>query len=328
MSKRSEFDYWLEDLEIATYRYQDAPDLSWLGEYSRRPGPGAIDRMGRGDTNDPRQRYFIPGFPEKTVAEIEQDYQRWEGFQNDHWFYVYAAATAKLEDEQGNTQEVSARTGAYESNSGREPVLLEWTEMLLELWGQLAPYHIPRSDFYSEIKWYGEDLLASVHERLGDDVEETFKLSTEKQAQGYHRRKLRQMLKAKQQEQPEGELFAGQQGNLEGTLAQLHQVVQQLAYQLYGQVLEPAIALEVTGKLVAELGDQVGDIPADQIAQQVEAYGQTLGMTRKAEEIFKLSNLPQLTNQNGSWEIADSGMAQVIDPQELLKEYWQKENDR
>jgi hypothetical protein len=80
-------------------RPDNDPDLSYLGEYSRTPGKGAIDRVARGDCGKGELPYFTPcmtGEETGNPASPEQDYQRMEAYNRGAWCMVGLQAEATI----------------------------------------------------------------------------------------------------------------------------------------------------------------------------------------------------------------------------------------
>ena len=79
----------------------DNPDLSYLGEYSQTPaGDYTIDRQERGDMLRGEYRYFTAGnSPEETgnPDSAEQDYKRYEAYNNQQWCMVGTYVTAEVQ---------------------------------------------------------------------------------------------------------------------------------------------------------------------------------------------------------------------------------------
>jgi hypothetical protein len=84
----------------------ECPDLSWLGEYSDKPGRLAIDRQERGDMGRSELRYFNPvwenyeGHPHE--KGIEQDYARMEAYNRGDWWMNGITAKAVVHRSIGN----------------------------------------------------------------------------------------------------------------------------------------------------------------------------------------------------------------------------------
>jgi hypothetical protein len=78
----------------------DSPDLSFIGEYSRKPeGPNAIDRQERNDMGRNEYRYFNPTMTAEETGNPdspEQDYRRMENYNRGEWCMMGVFATAEV----------------------------------------------------------------------------------------------------------------------------------------------------------------------------------------------------------------------------------------
>lgn len=89
-------------VKVAIKREQDTdPDLSYLGEYSNKPGPAdrTIDREEHGDMRLHEYCYFIAataGDETGNPDSVEQDYQRMEAYNRGEWWMVSVYAVAEV----------------------------------------------------------------------------------------------------------------------------------------------------------------------------------------------------------------------------------------
>lgn len=79
----------------------ESPDLSFLGEYSNKPGDPAktIDRQERGDMGRNEFRYFVAAMSGKDTGNpesVEQDYQRMEGCCKGEWCMLFLVCEARI----------------------------------------------------------------------------------------------------------------------------------------------------------------------------------------------------------------------------------------
>lgn len=80
------------------------PDTSWMGSYGNEPkSEFAIDRHERGDGRAREYRWFngpVENYEGATKKEIkkyvEQDYERFEGFNHDQWYFIGIKAKAEI----------------------------------------------------------------------------------------------------------------------------------------------------------------------------------------------------------------------------------------
>ena len=108
-----------------------SPDTSYLGEYSSKPGPNAIDREARGDMGRNEYRYFNPANAEEAA---ELDYQRSEALNRGEWCYLLIHAVAIVHSERGIAQTVtSGYIGGIESDSDEAYLAEIETGQLAEL---------------------------------------------------------------------------------------------------------------------------------------------------------------------------------------------------
>lgn len=70
------------------------PDLTYLGEYSSKPEKIHIDRQARGDMQRGEYRYFNLGCGD--AEYIEQDYKRYEAYNNQQWYAIGIKAKAEI----------------------------------------------------------------------------------------------------------------------------------------------------------------------------------------------------------------------------------------
>ena len=118
-------------------KYDESPDLSYLGEYSDKPADVHIDRKQTGDMGRSEFRYFSAGCGDPEY--IEQDYARAEAFNRGDWCMVgiWAEAKVKLSGEVVQT----IRSGGLwniESDSGAEYFEEVAAEELEQLSAELA----------------------------------------------------------------------------------------------------------------------------------------------------------------------------------------------
>ncbi len=78
----------------------DAPDTSWIGEYTNEQSPHSIDRKARGDMKRGEYRYFTPANTAEETGNPdspEQDYQRMEALSRGDWCMMGVWAEAKIQ---------------------------------------------------------------------------------------------------------------------------------------------------------------------------------------------------------------------------------------
>lgn len=93
---------------------EEAPDLSWLGAFSDRWQPGAIDRVAAGVANRGERRYFVPSQCRGTHAEQRADWRRLEDYGRG-WEMVTVAVSVTYR----GAEVASLAYGNIESDSGR-----------------------------------------------------------------------------------------------------------------------------------------------------------------------------------------------------------------
>ncbi len=166
---------WMDgaaSIEIAPYAvevrqvYDPNPDLSWLGEYSGKPGPDAVARANKGRNEHPYWNPAIPlgehfrswrrlGYARadawlKALECREQDYNRMEGFYRGDWTVLGIIAAARLdgivcgeaslygiESDSGDyLDELAhelARTAAHDADSHRDAMIRTRAEEIAAL---------------------------------------------------------------------------------------------------------------------------------------------------------------------------------------------------
>lgn len=102
-------------------------DLSYLGEYSNKPGAAdvTIDRAARGDMGCGEYRYFVAamsGDESGNPASVEQDYARAEAYNRGDWHMCGVYATAKVTLAGSDVIQTLRSGGLYgiESDSGAD----------------------------------------------------------------------------------------------------------------------------------------------------------------------------------------------------------------
>lgn len=120
------------------------PDLSWLGEYSNRPGPNAIERPNCGRNE---YRYFNPAMSGEETGNPNspaQDFARMEAYNAGDWCSLYLRAEACVQlTPQGPVQRISSGgLCGVESDAGTYLDEAEG-EQLDELRNQLTALGIP-----------------------------------------------------------------------------------------------------------------------------------------------------------------------------------------
>ena len=105
-------------------KVDESPDLSFLGEYSRRAtSPCAIDRVARGDAGRNEFQYFNPemtGEETGNPESPEQDYQRMESYNRGEWHMVGIIAKAEIRNPATDCTQVIRSGGLWgvESDGG------------------------------------------------------------------------------------------------------------------------------------------------------------------------------------------------------------------
>lgn len=130
-------------ISVKVHRETDTdPDLSYLGEYTSRPGAEdvTIDRQARGDMERGTYRYFVAAMSGKESGNLdspEQDYQRMEAYNRNEWCMmgVWAEAEVVLTDVVQRIR--SGGLWGIESDSGEEYFKEEESNQLHDLGKEL-----------------------------------------------------------------------------------------------------------------------------------------------------------------------------------------------
>lgn len=132
---------FIRAIDVKTY-HDDSPDSSYIGEYSRNPGPAdrTIDRADRGDMRHNEYRYFVAamsGDDTGNPRSVEEDYKSFEALNAGDWHYIGVRAYAEIIIN-GIIQTItSGGLCGIESNSDAEYLKYVAKEQLHELTKQL-----------------------------------------------------------------------------------------------------------------------------------------------------------------------------------------------
>jgi hypothetical protein len=120
------------------HKFDNDPDLSYLGKYQNNYERGAIDRQAIGDRGRNEYRYFMPANDHYRM----EDYKRYEKYNRQQLWSIGIMAKAVCEIQIGNKEvshaEESGGLWGIESDSGKEFIKEVEQEQLLELRYELS----------------------------------------------------------------------------------------------------------------------------------------------------------------------------------------------
>jgi hypothetical protein len=120
------------------HKFDDNPDLSWLGKYTNKYTRGCIDRKAIGDMGRNEYRYFEPANEHYRM----ENYKKYEKYNNGQLWCIGITAMAICEMKQGNKtityKECSSGLWGIESDSGEWYIKEIEQEQLEELRYELS----------------------------------------------------------------------------------------------------------------------------------------------------------------------------------------------